>query len=1413
MPKLKHNFVQGTMNKDLDERLVPNGQYRDALNIQIASSEGSDVGAVENVLGNTKKLKKSASVDWDTKFGLTNPACFGVVKDSQNEKIYWFITSDSVDAILEYDQTTEFIAPILVDTGSVLNFDKYYTITGVNVFDGMLAWTDDLSEPRIINIETFKTGSTQATARINTHTSVYGRSFIASDITVIKHKPKTAPTFTASASTRSGDGSGISPVIVTKDFTELVGSEYAPLEVGESVSISTKPASNWQADDIIIMRASRINDNNFELEYQVRAEVTSVSGNSVDITILSISQDMDRGTFDWTCLLEEDEPMFQFEFPRFAYRWKYTDNRYSAFSPWTDAVFIADEFRYESSACFNKGMTNNMRKLVIDGFETSPADCEAIEILYKDSSETIVYVVDEIDASSSSFTVTSELIYKVVESNQSIRPYDNVPRKAKSQELIGGRLVYGNYLQNYTVDNTETDLTLSVTSSDVSDVKSPEKSIKTQRTYQVGIVYLDEHGRETPVFTNDTATVKVPKTVSHKSNALQVSAAHTAPSWATHFKYYVKEPSTEYYNVILDRYYDSDDGNLWLSIPSAERNKVKEGGYLVLKKEHDTDLPVNEKAKYKVIDISNEAPDSVSLKRMQVAHTEIKNNTGTATTGSKTITFEGFTAEESPIFVRSLHGEFFVRLKSSGGTFSNYYKGEGGNLVDPANVDKYEIVLEEEIGNEWTNVTAGNFEVYIYHRERIKDLAFEGKFFAKITRDVTLENAIIYNYSDDIDDYSTVATINNITDSSTNDPLSSDSPDFAFDGYGVESYSEVFRPQSGSNKFGLGYFEWSPSLNTGAVASFQSDLVAGAYIQLHDSVNGWSGPLEVEAVSQGSKSRTQGAEALYYWTVTLRSALGPAYGTGTTNVNQVRLLERKRVLPIIFDENSKVLSSPNPAVFETEPREQADLDLYYEATDAIAIANLGTAQELSYFNCYTFGNGVESDRINDDFNAKRIGKGVKVSTVLDEPYTEDRRTAGLIYGGIFNSRTSVNEINQFIAGIKSTKDLNPAYGSIQKLHARDTDLIAFCEDKVFRILANKDALFNADGNANITSNNNVLGQTIPFAGEFGISKDPMTFASYGFRAYFTDRSRGTVIRLSRDGITEIAEKGMSDYFTDKFTGAIVALSGSYDESTGAYIVTFYNDESVSFKEKVNGWNTRFSFTPEAAISLNNEYYTIIDGELWEHSNTTRSNFYGVQETTSVTPLINDAASSIKNFKTLSYEGTSGWVADINTDQQDGEVVTWKKKENIYFNYIKGKATSWNNGSQSGDFDTSEFSIQGIGDVATTDTTGAGFRLSFSEDINVSLEANVGDQVFVAPSGSSDVYQIGECTSVNGKTIEVTNTNSVSQPAVGDFMFFVKNSEINTSGIIGYYAETKLSTASGDAKELFAVNSEVFISSE
>ena len=227
-----------------------------------------------------------------------------------------------------------------------------------------------------------------------------------------------------------------------------------------------------------------------------------------------------------------------------------------------------------------------------------------------------------------------------------------------------------------------------------------------------------------------------------------------------------------------------------------------------------------------------------------------------------------------------------------------------------------------------------------------------------------------------------------------------------------------------------------------------------------------------------------------------------------------------------------------------------------------------------------FGNGVESNRIRDDYNQVIVDKGPKVSTTLDEPYAEEHKASGLIYSGIYNSASGVNDLNQFIQAEKITKDLNPSYGSIQKLFARNTNLVAFCEDKVFKILAHKDALYNADGNAQLLSTNNVLGQTIPFSGDFGISKNPESFASESYRAYFTDRARGSVLRLSQDGISTISSMGMTDWFSDNLNPSN-RIIGNFDERKGEYNVNLNYVDFGTFPVGIlgNGKGGTAPFTP------------------------------------------------------------------------------------------------------------------------------------------------------------------------------------------------------------------------------------------
>jgi len=174
---------------------------------------------------------------------------------------------------------------------------------------------------------------------------------------------------------------------------------------------------------------------------------------------------------------------------------------------------------------------------------------------------------------------------------------------------------------------------------------------------------------------------------------------------------------------------------------------------------------------------------------------------------------------------------------------------------------------------------------------------------------------------------------------------------------------------------------------------------------------------------------------------------------------------------------------------------------------------------------------IEEARIRGGYNNASVNFGIKA--YLDEEIiNQQHRFNSLIYSGVYNSRTGFNATNVFSVGENITKSVDPSYGSIQKLYQSDTNLTILQENKCSSALVDKDALYSAEGSATVTSTNLVIGQVVPFSGQFGISKNPQSFANFGFRRYFTDIYRGSVLRLSKDGLTEVSNYGMKDYFRD-----------------------------------------------------------------------------------------------------------------------------------------------------------------------------------------------------------------------------------------------------------------------------------------
>ena len=1337
MAELTRVFTAARMNKDLDERLVPSGEYRDALNLQIATSTTSNVGTFQNIKGNLEKKIKSYNSStqvytyWASGYidQLQNASCVGSIADNQSEYIYWFISSDTASVIASYNSISGVVAPLIVDTQNILKFSPNYLITGVNILEGMLIWTDNQTEPKNILIQDW-VGST---VDFLTHSQIYGRNFVEADTTTIKKRPLISPTVTANDSGRGGNGTGLNPVStlvsgVYQNFTyipdPLEPLDYASLPTYAednllgSITISTAPApTNYKALDLISLEAETTSATNEVTKYGITllvvgpldASGTLIPGNTLQCQIQAISSIIPRGEFgvlNWTVTLIEDSALFEYNFPRFAYRWKYKNNQVSGYSPFTNPVFVGGKFEYLSSDGYNIGMINNTRQIILSNLQWGDESVAELEILYKASNSNAVYAVDSLkDRSITSFTIEKEVIGAIVESNQLLRPYDNVPRVAKAQEITANRLIYGNYTQQY--DLVEPSITVSLQSNThpgATDqntgnpqqeiyVRSPFSSLKSLRTYQLGANFLDQYGRETPVFTSNSSALSVPVSASSKINKIAASLiGSTIPSFATHFKYFVKETSNEYYNLALDRFYFAEDGNIWLSFPSSERNKVTEESYLILKKEHDNNNPVPVKARFKILAIESEAPDFIATSTVSIAESNV---TTTATNnpgeGVLQFTFNGPDVTTNQAFNQGFVAENFIII-SEGSNKTNEYAISSGGPTGTGS--EYKVSLQEALGVDAAfldDLPVGKtFTINIKKKIVEKKPEYEGRFFVKINRDINFDNYVIASFAGFEPTYGILESVDvpdTIVNAGPNSSTRGDrGPGFADTKAPDNNWqTKIRKPVSGQTWFGVGYAgfgngekPWNAENRASPSIPLLDDYLSATNtkIRFFDANGNKSNVYIIKSWEDFYDRRGwSGRTTMFNSRKAVRVELDNPFEAGF-NPAGIEILQE------ISADTNNILSSANPAIFETEPREAIDIDIYYQASSAIPIAEYNQTKILDWHNCYSYGNGVESNRIRDDFNAPIIDKGPIVSAPLDVPYKKEIKKNSLIFSQIFNSISGVNNLNQFIQAEAITKDILPEYGSIQKLRSRDTNLVTLCEDKCLYILADKDALYNADGNTNLTASNRVLGQAVPYGGEFGISTNPESFAEFGYRIYFTDKTRGTVIRLSMDGITEIADKGMDTFFNDNLR-LNNRIFGSWDGEAKEYNVTLNNLSSywqnalgvgkvdrlnknpecdtfinslptyqttLSFKEEVDGWTSRKSYIPEYGISLNGLYYTFKNGKIWEHyTNPIHNNFYGIGQDhitlgkyneSSFTAILNDGPLTVKSYNTLNYTGSN-----------------------------------------------------------------------------------------------------------------------------------------------------------------------------
>ena len=587
MPEIKKVFAKGKMNQDLDERLVPNGEYREAQNIQVSSSEDSDVGAVENILGN--KLAYNEIRRNGVAYTDVGDTVIGAYVDPSNDRIFWFTTD--FDSLTERATSSNDMAiimkegnnnPIVLVTGHFLNFSKSYKITGINTLEGdYLFWTDNYNQPRGIDISIVdddfdyydceekisvaKIAPYQEPLLASTNIVASGTGLSLGDGTTLVRDADVKSDFMQDKFIRfayrykykDGQYSIISP------FTQSV---FKPLNngviaynanqrnttnadegTGYSSGTNAEPKVATSVEDVYEKTTMPIMQNAWNKvtmripvpnvdEFQGGADPGSTYSNPFKIDSIEILlKESDGLSIKLVDTIDLDD----------------TTITYSSYSRTVESeTVVANGDNDDTTLLVDTAPSKIATGWVIENYGTTILGSTGRLHVTGVNGTTITLNgaidVDDDDSlifkklyyrQAVTYTYTSDKPYKVLPSRQLIRVSDKIPVKAKAQEIVSNRLIYGNLTQNYAlpldssnrkgIDYTVSsaikgDNEYSLTSGlfQHHDKIYPFHSVKQRRTYQVGIVLSDIYGRKSPVILSTN-------TASDASDTTTVSAVTT----------------------------------------------------------------------------------------------------------------------------------------------------------------------------------------------------------------------------------------------------------------------------------------------------------------------------------------------------------------------------------------------------------------------------------------------------------------------------------------------------------------------------------------------------------------------------------------------------------------------------------------------------------------------------------------------------------------------------------------------------------------------------------------------------------------------------------------------------------------------------------------------------------------------
>jgi uncharacterized protein (TIGR02145 family) len=1175
-------FYAGKMNKDLDERFIKPGEYIDALNIRIGSSElgassNSDLGsagAIENSKGNTLLT--------NLQYISSDARCIGAYEDSSNETIYWFVTSNDADLVLSYNtnNSTVFYHLISLSLNPILKFDKEYLINGINKIDDLLFWTDNLNPPRRINVKSSYT------------------TFDESDISVIVAPPMSAPE--VSLFNVLGEENYILDKFISFSYRyRYLDGEYSALSQFSDVAFEP---GQFELDYSRFVNIGMTNSfNSVKVEFNTGPK--QVVGIDIcfklsDSNIVNVIEKFDKKKEEWsnnksrslvftnrkiyTTLTESELLRLYDNVPRIARAQTSIGNRimygnyvdgydvgqvdYSleVISANSENNLLPVTYTTGSAYTIDPGSTKSVPKSVLNidltdyplkkdyvlsiefniinesssgdiNFNTSTSPAPNNDFIFSfsflleqdyDSVLQMATSQEFIDA------ISTHELYADASKGISLTDFFNLDKIAKPADAVTG------YGQWYDIDSgifstNGAFLIIAYPGSNVIGLQCPavkfttefpagttlyayqyynysitdvffnklgaKRSLHSNRDYEVAIVYMDNYLRSSTALVDTENTVFIDPQYSDYTNNIRVNMISKAPSWATKYKFVLKQSVSSYQIVYTNLFFIDDLGNTWFKLDGDNRQKVSENQTLIVKR--DTNGAVKNLVNTTVLELVSQPANFIA---------------GNEDSNSQPI------SEPSGLYMRLRPSGFSAEYNP------NSFKDNGSSSSE----DRVSYYFDELNPSYISGTETPTNRKYIPYA-------------------IPAGSQITFNIS------------------------------MGRGGTGgkCQDFGYTFSKNYVSSKDYPDMFSWfigdRVNVTTG---EFRGAGEANPKQEQENEFRTWT---------NGTTGDYGNGTSYYFWQAE-NAAQGDTFITGgqgrlkftaTTGIPCCRCggINPKRSF---VDIHVTVQTGSGALIFETKP-EQDNNEIYFENSQSFDIIDgyhmSGNGEydqnqtptqdaiiDLDFFNCFSFGNGAESYKINDSITGVPFYLGSRVTAVSQEDFKEAQRYAGITYSGIYNSETNLNKLNEFNLALVNWKDCEKSFGPINVMHGRKTDVLVLQEDKVSNVLVGKNLLSDAAGGGAITATPEVLGTQIARIEEYGISGNPESFVVYGYNSYFTDTKRNVVLNLKGDDLIPISSYGMNNWFRNQFKGRFGSQNiGGYDPYMKEYVLTLSDNKLPS----------------------------------------------------------------------------------------------------------------------------------------------------------------------------------------------------------------------------------------------------------